>query len=140
VTIFFPYENEAHIPLLVSIAIWLGLAVVNRILKPNVVKVLNIWETGLYFAGAWVNIAALIARFSKNTALSTTILILGLIAITIITYAVHRYKRLHRKSTTTYEEVPQSKKKVEEPVQNEEEFEPIHPMMRPNVLPDELQE
>jgi len=54
VTIFFPYENEAYIPLLVSIAIWIGLAIVNRILRPNVVKVLNIWETGLYFAGAWV--------------------------------------------------------------------------------------
>jgi len=54
VTIFFPYKNEVLVSLFVSIAIWIGLALVNRILKPNVVIVLNLWETALYFTGAWV--------------------------------------------------------------------------------------
>jgi len=54
VTIFFPYKNEVLVSLFVSIAIWIGLALINRILKPNVVIVLNLWETALYFTGAWV--------------------------------------------------------------------------------------
>jgi len=41
-----------------------------------------------------VNIVGVIAYFSESAALSTTILVLGLIVILLVTYGIHRYKKL----------------------------------------------
>ena len=51
-----------------------------------------------------MQICALIAYFSKSTALASTLLILGIIIILLATYVIHRFRKL----PDSFEKVPGS--------------------------------
>lgn len=73
-----------------SAVCFIALALFCKLIKPNVVKALNIWFTSFFFMGFWFYVSAIVVYYSGSTPLATTVLLVGFVGILVATIVIHK--------------------------------------------------
>ena len=122
---------------------FIALGLLCKILQPNVVRVLNLWETAVYFIGAWVirlfsfliskvYLSAVLVHYSKSTMLATVVLLLGILAILIITLVIHKYRKMDQDQVE-----PQSDPKEDKGTLSREQTKLLQESRKIEVIPED---